>query len=433
MPIVSLSGVRGVFNEDLPAAELVRYVRSFAKLCGSRELLLASDTRRTGEAIGRMVASAILRDGHDVIDYGIVSTPALFRESRKRAVPAVMVTASHNPPEWNGLKFIRSGVGITQKEFEGVLEATRFPQQRIVSGRTRRATSSYNEDAIGTANGASGAGIDVVLDLGGGSAIMHAPAVLRSLGCTVHSLADTPGLFERTIDPTADPLVGLSKAVRGRSAHVGFAFDCDGDRLVVVDDEGRRRSGDFMLTMALTVALSERPGSNVAVSVDTTQAVDEVVGKAGGKVHRTPVGEANVVQGMTTARARFGGEGSSGGFIDAEFNNCRDSMVAAIMLVRGLKLWGRSFYDRTKTYHQTRLRLEVPRKKAAAAIRRLARESPDAETLDGVKVRTSNSSWVLVRASGTEEIMRVSAEARSKKEADELARIYAQKAKRLSE
>ena len=432
MAILSVSGIRGVFNEDLPASDLLRYVRSFVKLSGRGEFLLAKDTRPTGEALRRIVASAILRDGANVVDYGVISTPALFRESRKSGRPAIMITASHNPPSWNGLKFIRNGTGIGKKEFESLVQAKVVPPGKILSGRNRKSTANYDADVLRTQSHAAGSGVKIVLDLGGGAAIMHAPTILRSIGCTVHTIGDTPGIFERTIDPTADPLEALSKIVIDTSADIGFAFDCDGDRLVVVDDEGKKRSGDLMLAMALMVVLSERPSSNVAVSVDTSLAVDEIVERAGGKVFRTPVGEANVLEGMVANQARFGGEGSSGGFIDGEFNNCRDSMVAATALIRGLKRWGKKLYSQPRTYHQTRLRLEIPRSRGAAVVKKLVKESEEAETLDGIRVRLSRESWVLVRPSGTEDIVRISAEARSKKEADEIAETYVKKVKRLS-
>jgi phosphomannomutase len=435
MAIVSVSGIRGIYNEDLTGPDVVRYVRGFVKLGNAGEFLLARDTRSTGDLLKRVVAGAIMGEGANVVDYDIISTPALFRESRKSGKPAVMITASHNPPQWNGLKFIRNGTGIGKKDFESIVSGgpkTPAPRKILVSGRIRRSITTYEADVLQTQRPSSGSGVNLVLDLGGGAAIKHAPAILRTMGCNVHTLADAPGIFERTIDPTADPLDTLSSIVIERSAQIGFAFDCDGDRLVIVDGEGRKRSGDFMLTMALIVALSENPGSNVAVSVDTTQAVDEVVKKAGGKVYRTPVGEANVLEGMIANRARFGGEGSSGGFIDGEFNNCRDSMVAATALIRGLKRWGKRFYSMPRVYHQTRIRLEIPRSKGAGIAKKMVKENPEAETLDGIKIRISPSSWVLVRSSGTEDIVRVSAEAGSKKEADEIADSYGKKVKRLS-
>src|SRR5439155_22153652 len=141
--------------------------------------------------------------------------PALFRESRKSGKPAVMITASHNPPQWNGLKFIRNGMGIGKGDFDSIIGGAKrsAPQKKIVSGRMRRSVTTYEADVLQTHKGSSGSGVNLVLDLGGGAAIMHAPAILRAMGCNVHTLADTPGIFERTIDPTADPLDVLSRIV----------------------------------------------------------------------------------------------------------------------------------------------------------------------------------------------------------------------------
>jgi phosphomannomutase len=144
------------------------------------------------------------------------------------------------------------------------------------------------------------------------------------------------------------------------------------------------------------------------------------------------VGEANVIQGIKEHNLRFGGEGSSGGFIDAEFNNCRDAMIAATVLIQGLKKWGKRFYRDTRSYYQTRIRVEIPRSRVVKPIRKLANEGPEADTLDGVKLKISQSSWVLIRASGTEDVVRISAEAKTQKDSDEIAESYAKKVRQLA-
>jgi phosphoglucosamine mutase len=431
MVIASVSGIRGVFNSDLLLVDVLRYARNFARLDNSRQFLVASDTRQTGVIIKRTVQSAIIQEGADVVDYGVISTPALFRESRMSGRPAVMITASHNAPAWNGLKFIRNGMGITQAEIERIARAKTLPR-RIEGGRMMYQKAKYNADILETLEKGAGSGVCAVLDLGGGAAIAHAPAILRYIGCTVHTIDDAPGLFGRTIDPTVDPLERLSKTVVSSSADIGFAFDCDGDRLVIVDNEGNKRGGDFMLTLALRVVLSEQKVPGVAVSVDTTQAIDELLRECGAEVYRTPVGEANVIQGIKAHNLRFGGEGSSGGFIDADFNHCRDAMIASTTLIRGLKRWGKKFCRDAGNYHQTRIRVDIPRSSAVKAIKKLAKEGPDADSLDGVQLRISQTSWVLVRSSGTEDIVRVSAEAKTQKDSDEIAQSYAKKVNQLA-
>ena len=169
---------------------------------------------------------------------------------------------------------------------------------------------------------------------------------------------------------------------------------------------------------------------DVVVSVDTTQAVDEVVKEAGGNVFRSKVGEGNVMGLMAQKGVRLGGEGSSGGVIDASFNNCRDSLVAAAVIVGALSRKGTKVYEQVRSYHQARQKMEMPRKKALDAVKKLQKENPRADAIDGLKIKTSSSSWVLIRVSNTEDGVRVSAEAPSAKEAEQLAHSYILKVKR---
>ena len=155
-----------------------------------------------------------------------------------------------------------------------------------------RSHPRYDDDLLDRFGERSADGVKVALDLGGGAAIVHAPSILARLGCEVTSLNDTPGVFNRTIDPVSDPLTLLQKVVNRKECDIGLAFDCDGDRLVILDSEGRKRSGDFMLALAFAQILPTLKAKKVVVSVDTTQAVDELVEGFGGKVSRSKVGEA---------------------------------------------------------------------------------------------------------------------------------------------
>jgi len=430
LTVTSTSGIRGVFNSDLLPEDIEEYARRFVRLVGADEVLLARDTRTTGPIASRVVTSAILGTGADMVDYGVISTPAIFRESRLRERPAVIVTASHNEPEWNGLKFVIDGRGINQGEFDELLK--KGPKEGAPSpGALRSAEGfSYNDDLVEMAGEGSAEGVKVVLDLNGGAAIGHAPEVLRRLGCRVSTIGDVRGIFSRTIDPTNDPLELLCKAVKKEGAEVGFAFDCDGDRLALVDSDGKARTGDYMLTLSIKEALQSMERKDLVVSVDTTQAVDDVVKEAGGQVFRAKVGEGNVVGLMAQKGVRLGGVGSSGGVIDSEFNNCRDSLVAAAAIVGALKRKGTKVYDQVRSYHIAREKMVMPRKKGLEAVKKLQRDNPGADSLDGLKIKTSGSSWVLIRVSNTEDGVRVSAEAPSMKEAEQLAHSYALRVKR---
>ena len=430
--ITSVSGVRGVLNVDMTLADVTRFADNFGRVAKSAEVLLARDTRRTGPAISRAVAGALVGQGITVADFGVVSTPALFRESLTRGRPAVMVTASHNEPEHNGLKFIVDGKGIGQGLFDQVVGPSRWELSPLRQGAVKHpAGTRYVDDLVKRFGEGSCEGVKVALDLGGGAAISHAIPLLRRLGCVVSSVNDSPGVFTRRVDPTADDLGLLRRIVKAKGCDVGFGFDCDGDRLVIVDDAANKRTGDYMLTLALAQMLAGSKEKTVVVSVDTTQAVDLVAEAAGAKVLRSRVGEANVVSKMLENGARLGGEGSSGGLIDGSFNYCRDSLLAALTVVRALKMRGRKAYGEVKSFQQSRVAVQVQRTKAARAIKTLAAKSPGADLTDGVKIWPTKRSWVLIRVSGTEDVTRVSAEAETASKAAEAARTYAAKLKEL--
>ncbi len=428
-----MSGIRGILNVNLTLEDVARLAGNFARTAGSNEILIARDTRGTGPAISKAVAAAAMSRGIRVLDYGVISTPALFRESRVSGRPAVMVTASHNEPEFNGLKFISEGKGITKKVFDAVTGHDAWQPEGFGAGTIRRALRpTYVADLIQRFGTGSCEGVRVALDLGGGAAISHALKLLGKLGCEVCSINDAAGVFSRRVDPVADDLTTLRRLVRQRGCDIGLGFDCDGDRLVIVDAAGRKRNGDFMLTFAVSELLEETGETRVVVSQDTTQAIDDIVGRAGGQVFRSKVGEANVVGVMGETGARLGGEGSSGGLIDGEFNYCRDSMLAAIVIIRALRRKGRRAYEFVPVYHQERVAVSVSKSKAQKAFRSLAVRYDEADTMDGIKIRLSRRSWVLMRASGTEDLVRVSAEAETAREALRNAKTFAARLLELS-
>ncbi len=431
--ITSLSGVRGILNDDMTLGDVSRFAGNFAAYTKAREILVARDSRRTGQVMMRAVVGAVMSEGADVIDYGIISTPALFRESRTRRKPAIMVTASHNEPEFNGLKFMVDGRGIAADGFEAVALSKGRTNPTFGPARfRRRERSGYVDDLVDRFGEGSCEEVRVALDLGGGAAITHSVKLLTRLGCDVVSMNDAYGVFNRKVDPVADELRLLRKLVKTRCCEIGLGFDCDGDRLAVVDADGNKRTGDYMLTLAMSEMLAETGEKRVVVSQDTTQAIEDVFRKAGGEVFRSKVGEANVVGRMIENDVRIGGEGSSGGLIDADFNYCRDSMLASLIILRALKRKGRRVYDSVPSYHQARVAFRIPRTSALRAIKKLAAKYDDSDPTDGVKIRLSKRSWVLLRPSGTEDLMRVSAEAETSGRAEKIANEFSRKLKELS-
>ena len=430
--IASLSGIRGVYNRDLTPTSVSKFTANFGRATGSGEFLLARDSRTSGPSMARAAAAGLLSLGATVYDCGIVTTPAIFRESRVKKIPAVMVTASHNEPEFNGLKFIVDGAGIGKEVFDAVVSPG-GPLGEFGSGSLKQGKRpSYVEDLVARFGASSAEGVRVAADFGGGAAIAHTVPILARMGCRVTSLNDTYGIFTRKVDPIADDLALLRRTVKENGCDIGLGFDCDGDRLAIVDSDGKKRTGDHMLALALSVLLKETGEKKVVVSLDTTQAVDDMARKLGCQVYRSTVGEANVVGMMKAQGARLGGEGSSGGMIDGAFNYCRDSMLAALAIIRALKAQGRGFYESVPSYHQVRVALRIPKSKAQRALRKLSSEYKDGDSTDGLKVVLPKRSWVLIRPSGTEDVVRVSAESTSADRAAELAGSIAKKLGRLS-
>ena len=175
MTVATISGIRGIYNRDLLPADVVAYARSFSSLAAAPEVLIGRDTRSTGDVMARLVEGALLDSGKSVIDYGVISTPALFRESRVRERAAVMITASHNEPEWNGLKFVLNGRVVGQTEFDRILKPLRDRSHRGGGSVRSGPRPSYDRELVKMAGEGSCDGVKVAVDLNGGAAIAHAP------------------------------------------------------------------------------------------------------------------------------------------------------------------------------------------------------------------------------------------------------------------
>ena len=388
-------------------------MRLVIEACGSLgaahgQVAVGTDTRPTGPAISRAAAAALAGAGADVLDVGVAPTPVIFRESRGRA--GVAVTSSHNPAEWNGIKI---AVGRQGRRRRSVPGRGRAGDGRV--GQVQKddgACGRYVRDAIEAAGRAGQP--SVCVDAGGGAAALTAPAILEGMGCAVRLIGE-PGSPARGPDPASDPLDELVSASGERP---GFAYDLDGDRLVTVM-RGRRQPPDA--TLALGVACCARDGAKKFVfSSDTSLGVEDIARAAGGTVHRSAVGEANVLDEMAARGADAGGEGSSGGFILPSFNGCRDGVLcsALISAMSGPEI--DEALGVMSGYHLVRR----ARRSAEADMERLASwlssESYDVARGDGVR-GSAEGEWVLVRESNTEDAVRVSAEARSRGRAEQLA------------
>jgi phosphomannomutase len=418
--IVSVSGLRCITGKE-SLSTFFRVSYGFASKYCKEEILIGTDTRNTSQAILRVVVGATLFANKKPVILGTVSTPAICRESRIKKKPAIMITASHNEPEWNGLKLILGGKSVEER----ILKSSLNPSDRgslQVYNHVAYSSYRYNEDFLKRYKG-NFSGMKVALDLGGGSAIFHASKILSSLGCSIIQVNDKAGFFPRKIDPIEDNLELLCYTVKENNCDAGFAFDSDGDRLVMIDNRGRKLSGDRMLSAAIFHAMKHKNAKRVVASLDTTLAVRDIVAAHKGRLYWSKVGEANVVKRIKQVKADIGGEGSSGGLIDPSFNFCRDSLVAIYHILSCIKEIGERAFEIGSDYFQKRTKVssnDINLNELASKFQK----KYTVETMDGLKIWIDENTWVLIRKSNTENVVRISAESKSRKKTLLLARKF---------
>ena len=403
---VSISGVRGIFGTDLNLEDVMFYCKNFSRLVKSKKCIVGRDTRPSSQIVTNVAVASLLERGIDVYDIGVSPTPVIFREARKYG-SGLIITSSHNPLEWNGLKFIIDGRGINESELEYLTRQDKFENNGI--GKETVVDSRYIEEAskvIGNVKGSP----KITIDVGGGAAFDVAPKLLKKLGCRTSIINGTPGKSTRGPDPTSDRLTSL---VHASKTGLGFAFDLDGDRLVVVKD-GKKQSPDVTLGVGVAGAL-EKGYKKFVLSIDTSVAIEKFIKNEGGNVSRSKVGEANVVDMMLKTRSQAGGEGSSAGFILPEFNMCRDGILTSglIASMAGTRQFN-EINNFMEGYHQVRTKVNVDsklhKKTLETFLKKMKKQSSQIITIDGIKSIIDDDSWVLVRQSNTEHIIRVSAE-----------------------
>src|SRR5919197_5980207 len=274
---ISVSGVRGIYGRDLTLHNISKFTRLFASSLIKPQdgCVLASDTRPSSRLISQFVAANLMEQEIHVYDLGMAPTPIVFRESRKYAA-GLVITASHNPLQWNGLKFIINGRGIFEEELNFMLKNHLEPNPGKF-GRLFDIKSDYVHQVLDVAAKNQGKkNARIGLDLGGGAACGYSNQLFEQLGYTFCSINDIPGVSSRNPDPTTDDLRELRTLVSANSLDFGFAFDLDGDRLVVINDIGQQLSADS--TLLLCVANATNMGMKKFVSsIDTSVSVEKYI------------------------------------------------------------------------------------------------------------------------------------------------------------
>ena len=415
----TISGIRGIFGDDLNLKDVLEFCNNFSSLIKSKKCVIGKDTRPSGPMVKDAATAALMKNGIDVFDLETVPTPVVFREARKYGA-GIVISSSHNPIEWNGMKFIIEGRGINEQELPQIIEHQEVLTSNI--GIESKISSSYIEDAqkiIGDVQNQP----EIIVDIGGGAASGFAPELLEKIGCNVTTINEKLEGCTRGPDPTSDNLSEL--VVASNKKDIGFAFDLDGDRLVVVRN-GKKQTPD--VTLGLGVAKSLELGyKEFVLSIDTSVSVEKFIKEKGGTVQRSKVGEANVIDLMLKNNAQAGGEGSSGGFILPEFNYCREGILTSGLIASML---GTSKFDEILNYMErySQIRDKTPidadfHDKVIEEVKsKFSKDYSETITLDGIKGIIDDDSWVLIRKSNTEDIIRVSAESNNEEKCKKIVK-----------
>ena len=428
--MVSVSGVRGTVGRTLTPEVACQFGCAFGTMLGAgRKVVLGRDTRPSGPMVAHAIAAGVLATGVDVVDTGVATTPGVaLATNRLEADGGIVITASHNPIEYNGIKFLQpTGTGLLAADAERLKEIWQAGQFSLADAE-HQGTESQEKSVHGThadlvagavdANAIIARRFKVVLDSVNGAGCVVTPMLLGRLGCEVaHLNSEATGRFAHPPEPIEENLGELCEAVRRHSAAVGFAQDPDADRLAIVDETGRFIGEEYTLALATAYVLRHRKGK-VAANMATSRMIDDVASAAGCEVVRAPTGEANVVEAMLANDCIFGGEGG-GGVIDPRIVPVRSSLVGIAYVLQYLTETGLPLSElvaRIPAYVMIKTKFPCPADataKVLPATRAAFANRDDARfnDADGLRIDLPEG-WVSVRASNTEPIMRIIAEAR---------------------
>lgn len=439
------NGIRGIFGESFTldfASEITLALANFFK---KGPILIGYDGRYSSIIISKIICSSLNSAGLDCAIAGLVPTPCLQFATKKLGYNGgIMITASHNPPQYNGIKpTAKDGVEISRKD-ELKVEAIFFKKKWKINpnnfGKTRR-----EEKAIRTYLDGIKAQVDtkkirskkfkIVMDLGNGAQAMTAPKLCSELGCEVITInEEINGSFPgRGSEPTPENLQALSNKVIKTKADLGIAFDGDGDRSIFCDNNGKILTGDRSALLLSKFILNKNPKSKLITTINSTSGIEDVARKTNSQVIRTKVGSVEVSREMVATKAIVGFE-ENGGFMYGKHNQVRDG---AMTMALALDLLAHSNKNISKELEllpssfTTKGKIECSKQEAKKIIQMLMKENQKKNTTDGIKIIFDKSNWVMIRPSGTEPIMRIYAESDSIEKLHDLFAKYMSKIKSI--
>ncbi|MHC4694673.1 MAG: phosphoglucosamine mutase [Planctomycetota bacterium] len=432
--IISISGMRGIVGENLTSPIAEQYGCAFGSFLKNRaagkseklSVCIGRDPRPSGEMLKSAVAEGLCRVGIDVIDLGLVTTPCVGIMVKELGCSGgVVVTASHNPAKYNGIKLLLdNGIAPPPDAAEQIKQCFFKKQFTFVDSQDcGKVTSNEQTDtihiekvlAIVDRDVISERKFNVVLDSVNGAGGRVTKKLLAELGCVVTAINDElSGVFAHVPEPVAENLTGLCEAVKVERADIGFAQDPDADRLAIVDENGTYIGEEYTLALAAKYIFSRKTGK-ASTNLSTSRMLDDVAEKAGGRVVRTPVGEANVAAAMLEHDCIIGGEGN-GGVIDLRVSPVRDSLVGIALVLQLMAETGKSISELVSEiggYYMSKDKFTADKSQALQILDSAKEVFADAglNTADGCRFDFDDG-WLHLRSSNTEPVMRIIVEAK---------------------
>jgi len=439
MTLFGTSGIRGVVNVELTPQLALEVGKAIATLNRGGVLIVGRDTRPSGEMLEAALISGATSCGCDVESLGLAPTPLTAYTTRVLSADAgVSITASHNPPEYNGLKpFDSSGMAYGEEQRRAIEEILKRKAYRpsdwsgVGSVEEVEATPLYLDAILRDLE--LQREWRIVCDLMNGATAITAPEALKTIGCEgIYINANPDGYFTTGApEPRGETLRRLGELVRASEAHIGFAFDGDGDRVMFIDERGMAPTPDRVLAAYAAHIVERCRGGVIVTHVGASMCIDEAVRLAGGRVIRTRVGDAYVAETLMRHGGVFGGE-PVGAWIHPDIHPCPDGLLSALRLMAALERLDTTlsgFVADIPEYPLMRVKVECPNHLKADVMRNIQQLYPEhltdvksTSTVDGLRVELRDG-WLLMRPSGTEPVIRVTAEARSRKRVEELIEV----------
>lgn len=435
------NGIRGVFDEDFTLEFIHDMTLAIGTYFEKGPVLIGYDGRESSPIICKVVSSALNSIGIDCNVAGLVPTPCLeYAVKRLEYSGGIMITASHNPPQYNGIKpCAKDGVEISRGD-ELIIEDIylekswlKKPNSWGKTGIENRAIEKYLQGIISHIDSKliESKHFKVVLDLGNGAQAVTAPNFCEILGCETFLVnPKIDGTFPgRGSEPTPQNLSELSKTVQEKNADVGIAFDGDGDRSIFCDNNGDILTGDKSALVLTQHILKKNPNSLIVTCLNSGSNIEVLAEKFNSKVIRTKVGSVEVSRKMVQAKALIGFE-ENGGYMFGKHNQVRDGCMTLALILDLLGTSGKTLAEEINDLppsFTTKDKVSCSAQKVPKLISALKEEFPNADTSDGIKVTIDPRNWVMIRPSGTEPIVRVYAEAESQEKLDTLMSEYLKK------